>query len=111
MHDLSAELKALARKEGADLVGIGGVDRFDHCPRMTHPNGILPEAAAVVVIGVKYPDAAIDRWGKAPAESMFFYQSVQAYMTFTVMPMIQFHVYRFLEKSGFLALPVARRGS
>jgi hypothetical protein len=46
---------------------------------MTHPQGILPDPTSVVVIGIKYPDAAIDRWGKLPAESMFFYQSVQLY--------------------------------
>jgi len=110
MDSLTENLKELARDEGADLVGVGAVDRFSEAPRMTHPCGILPEAKAVVVIGIKYPDAAIDRWGKPPAESMFFYQSVQLYMTTTVMPMIQFKIYRFLEKAGHLALPVAPSG-
>jgi epoxyqueuosine reductase QueG len=41
---------------------------------------------------------------------MFFYQSVQAYMTTTVMPMIQFRLYRFLEKAGHLAILVAPSG-
>lgn len=110
METLTEDLKALARTEGADLVGVASVNRFQEAPKMTHPNGILPDAKAVVVIAVKYPDAAIERWGKAPADSMFFYQSVQSYMTFTVMPMIQFRIYRFLEKAGFLALPVAPSG-
>ena len=59
---------------------------------------------------MKYPDASIDMWCKPPAESMFFYQSVQAYMTGVIMPMIQFHVYRALERAGYLAIPVAPSG-
>ena len=110
MNSLTEDLKKLALDEGADLVGVASMDRFQAAPEMTHPAGILPDAKAVVVIGIKYPDAAIDRWGKPPAESMFFYQSVQLYMTTTVMPMIQFRIYRFLEKAGYLALPVAPSG-
>ena len=110
MESLTQCLKTLALSEGADLVGVAPVDRFQEAPPMTHPKAILPDARAVVVIAVKYPDATIDGWGKPPAESMFFYQSVQLYMTTTVMPMIQFKIYRFLEKAGHLALPVAPSG-
>ena len=110
MKTLTQDVRALALAEGADLVGAAPVDRFQEAPRMTHPRGILPDAKAVVVIAIKYPDAAIDGWGKAPAESMFFYQSVQVSMTATVMPMITFKLYRFLEKAGYLALPVAPSG-
>ena len=110
MDALTQDIKSLALAEGADLIGVAPVDRFQEAPRMTHPQAILPDAKAVVVISVKYPDAAIDGWGKPPAESMFFYQSVQVYMTATVMPMITFKLYRFLEKAGYLALPVAPSG-
>jgi hypothetical protein len=110
MNSLTEDLKKRARDEGADLVGVASVDRFFEAPKMTHPCGILPDAKSVVGIAIKYPDAAIDRWGKPPAESMFFYQSVQLYMATTVMPIIQFKIYRFLEKAGYLALPVAPSG-
>lgn len=110
LNQLTEDLKNLARTEGADLVGVASVDRFQEAPTMTHPNGILPDAKTVVVIGIKYPDAAIDRWGQPPAESMFFYQNVQSFMSSTVMPLIQFRIYRFLEKAGYLALPVAPSG-
>jgi epoxyqueuosine reductase QueG len=110
MDALTHDVKSLALTEGADLIGVAPVDRFQEAPRMTHLKAILPDAKAVVVISVKYPDAAIDGWGKPPAESMFFYQSVQLYMTATVMPMITFKLYRFLEKAGYLALPVAPSG-
>ena len=63
MDALTQDLKSLALAEGADLIGVAPVDRFQEAPRMTHPQAILPDAKAVVVISVKYPDAAIDGWG------------------------------------------------
>jgi ferredoxin len=107
---LTADIKALAMQEGADLVGIASIDVFQDSPLRTHPTSILPGAKSVVVIAVKYPDATIDQWGQPPAESMFFYQSVQAYMTAVVMPMVEFRVYRALERAGYLAIPVAPSG-
>ena len=107
---LTDDIKATARTIGADLVGIASVDVFQDSPQRLHPAAILPGAKSVVVIAVKYPDASIDMWGKPAAESMFFYQSVQAHMTGVIMPMIQFHVYRALERAGHLAIPVAPSG-
>lgn len=107
---LTEDIKARARTIGADLVGIASVDVFQDAPRRTHPTSILPGAKSVVVIAVKYPDAAIDQWCKPPAESMYPYQSVQAHMTGVIMPMIQFHVYRGLERAGYLAIPIAPSG-
>ena len=63
MDTLTQELKSLALQEGADLIGVASMDRFQEAPRMTHPQAIIPDAKAVVVISVKYPDAAIDGWG------------------------------------------------
>jgi epoxyqueuosine reductase len=107
---LTDDIVTQAKTQGADLVGIASVDVFQDSPKRLHPASILPGAKSVVVIAVKYPDAAIDLWCKPPAESMFFYQSVQAYMTGVIMPMIQFHVYRALERAGYQAIPVAPSG-
>jgi epoxyqueuosine reductase QueG len=107
---LTEDVKAQAKTVGADLVGIASVDVFQDAPERTHPASILPGAKRVVVVAVKYPDATIDQWGKPPAETMFCYQSVQAYMTGVVLPMVQFHVYRALERAGYLAIPVAPSG-
>ncbi len=110
MLGLTDSLKSLALSEGADLVGVASVDRFQDAPRMIHPQGIMADAKTVIVIGIKYPDAAIDLWGEPMAESMFFYQSIQLYMTTTVLPLITFKLYRFLEKAGYRALPIAPSG-
>ena len=39
MDSLTEDLKILARDEGADLVGVASVDRFQEAPIMTHPAG------------------------------------------------------------------------
>ncbi len=55
--DLTAEVKDLARRHGAALVGVAGVERFepqppqkDEAPRGHHPRDFLPEARAVISI-------------------------------------------------------------
>lgn len=47
----SDDVKNLARKYGADLVGIASIERFNGVPAHMHPASILPEAKAVIVVG------------------------------------------------------------
>jgi epoxyqueuosine reductase len=62
---LTAEVKSLALKEGADLVGIAPVSRYDGAPRILTPQAHLPEAKSVVVMAVHHPDASVE-WGGEP---------------------------------------------
>jgi hypothetical protein len=48
--DLTTAVKALAREQGAYLVGMASVDRFAGAPRGHHPTDMLPGAQSVVVI-------------------------------------------------------------
>ena len=50
--DLTQEVKDLARNFGADLVGVGSVDRFHDAPKRRHPSRLLEGAQSVVVLGV-----------------------------------------------------------
>jgi len=45
------EVKAYARKIGADLVGIASIDRFTHLPADKNPLSIAPECQSVIVLG------------------------------------------------------------
>lgn len=47
----SEQIKNLARKYGADLVGIAAIERFNGVPAHMHPASILPEAKSVIVVG------------------------------------------------------------
>lgn len=47
----SDEIKRLASKYGADLVGIAPIERFKNVPPHMHPSSIFPEARSVIVVG------------------------------------------------------------
>ena len=46
----SQEVKEFAKSMGADLVGIGSIDRWSDAPRMLRPQAHLPEAKSVIVM-------------------------------------------------------------
>jgi epoxyqueuosine reductase len=50
---LTNELKEYARDQGADLVGIGDIQRFDGAPRDWDPRYIMPEARALVALAFR----------------------------------------------------------
>lgn len=47
------QFKEYARKCGADLVGIGSMDRFEGAPKEMDPRYIFPEAKAIVGLGFR----------------------------------------------------------
>ncbi|MBC7321193.1 (4Fe-4S)-binding protein [bacterium] len=49
----SEEIKAFAKKCGADIVGIGSMDRFDGAPRQYDPRYIMPEAKSIIGLGFR----------------------------------------------------------
>ncbi|MEM7426206.1 MAG: hypothetical protein AAF441_08920 [Pseudomonadota bacterium] len=56
--NLSGEVKAAARRFGADVVGIAPVERWDeHVPEGHRPADLLPGARSVVVVGARGPTA------------------------------------------------------
>lgn len=65
LKTLTADVKKLALEEGADLVGIAPVSRYDGAPHMLRPQAHLPEAKSVVVMAVHHPDASVE-WGGEP---------------------------------------------
>jgi len=95
----SAEIKEMARRNGADLCGIAPVERFEHAPAGFHPSDIYPGTKSVITIA------------KREIESTLFSKSAVAY-TFAT-EMILAEVYRLtiemiisLEKKGVVAIPV-----
>lgn len=48
-------IKDYARECGADLVGIGSMDRFEGAPKQMDPRYIFPEAKAIVGIALRLP--------------------------------------------------------
>jgi len=50
-NSLTAQLKQAGRENGADLVGIAPIERFDGVDNQHHPRAIFPEARSVIVLG------------------------------------------------------------
>ena len=49
----SEELKEYAKSCGADLVGIGSVDRYEGAPMQSDPRYIFPEAKTIIGFGFR----------------------------------------------------------
>lgn len=49
----ASQVKKLGREMGADIVGIGSMDRFEGAPAHMDPRFIFPEASAVIGLGFR----------------------------------------------------------
>ena len=52
MEDITNAVVEWLKTNGASLVGISDVERFDGAPRGHHPRDFLPEAKSVATFGV-----------------------------------------------------------
>lgn len=50
---LTSQVKKAALQAGADLVGIGSMDRFEGAPKESDPRYIFPEAKAIIGLGFR----------------------------------------------------------
>lgn len=101
---LTAGLKAKALELGADLVGVGPVERWEGAPIQMHPSGHWPDSTHVVVVAIHHPDACVELGGIPDAHHMGPY-GVQGRMN-ERLEYIQFHLARWLEKQGHNAMPI-----
>jgi hypothetical protein len=58
---ITGEVKLLAKKLGARLVGIASADRFEGAPQGFDPRDILPGARSVVVVAVPLLYGVVER--------------------------------------------------
>jgi ferredoxin len=52
-EQLTKEVKEYALEQGADVVGIGSMDRFEGAPLNEDPRTIMPEAKAIIGLGFR----------------------------------------------------------
>ena len=101
---LTARAKSLAYSLGADLVGVGNIERWKNCPLLMSPAGILPSAKSVLVCGIHHTDAMIEIGGEnSPHEQgTYGYQGlVNAHLD-----CMSYDLGRFLEDEGFRTVPI-----
>jgi epoxyqueuosine reductase QueG len=102
---LSQMVKGYAYELGADLVGIGSIDRCAHAPIMMSPQGVFPGAQTVIVMGIHHPDACIELGGEQHPQEIGPY-SVQ-YLMNSRLDEMAYRMATFIEKSGYGAIPIA----
>jgi len=91
--DLTTTVREFALREGASLVGIAPVDRFVGAPAGHGPRDFIPTAESVVSLGLKLPDAVVER-DRYLAEAVEYPPEVRARI-------LETHIY---TKQGY-ALP------
>ena len=98
-------VKNFAFELGADLVGFGDIGRCRNAPLMMSPQGILPTARTVIVMGIHHPDACIERGGETHPQEIGPY-SVQ-YLMNSRLDEMSYRLATFLERQGHGAIPIA----
>ncbi len=108
MDLLSEEIRSLALKNGADLVGFAPVERFGTGPEKTRPDYYLPRAKSVVSLAIAYPRSIGQAWGTyaekgaLPGPYMWF---GFAYLNYELSH-VALKVAMVLESHGYSSLPI-----
>jgi epoxyqueuosine reductase QueG len=120
MSNLALEVKGLAQAQGAHLVGIASVNRFEGAPKGHHPTDLLRGAKSVVVIAHRFFQSVLecDRFGTKseliPEEELWEVQTtIFKFMYDTAnmrLQQIATQVSALLEEEGFAALPLPAGG-
>lgn len=97
--NLTSDVKRLAVDEGADLVGVAGVDAFEQAPEGCRPWDILPGARAVVAAAKHVPKGVLE------SPNLRVYRS-SARFTEERLNGISHQIAYYLESRGYLASPV-----
>jgi ferredoxin len=101
----SKSLKEFLKNRGADLVGIGSVDRWDSAPAENDPRAIMPYAKSVICIGFR-----VHRGSHRGIAEGTYYSSYTltgfADLNNVIAPMLQRAAADFIEDYGFEAATV-----
>jgi epoxyqueuosine reductase len=95
----SEEVKAVAREQGVDLVGIAPADCVETSPNRRGPRSVLPEARSVVVIAKRMLVGSIE----SPSNQVTTSQNVALYQE---LDRTSYVLGCFLEQSGYRAATV-----
>ena len=101
----SEEVKKFGKECGADLVGIGNIERFEGAPKQCDPRYIMPEAKSIVVLGFRIFRGLL----RGIEEGTLFsnYSSLgYAAINQIQQPMALWKFCQMLEDSGYEALPI-----
>lgn len=101
----SEDVKRFGKECGADLVGIGNIERFEGAPKQCDPRHIMPEAKSIVVLGFRIFRGLL----RGIEEGTFFqnYSSLgYAAINTILQPMTLWKFCQMFEDDGYEALPI-----
>ena len=98
-------VKKAARSFGADLVGIGSINRWEGVPAAYHPKSMMSKAKSVICIGFRVHRGAlrgIEEGNYYSAYTLSGFNDINK----VIAPAAQRNLASFLEDYGYEALPV-----
>ncbi|MGE4565738.1 MAG: hypothetical protein AB7F32_12760 [Victivallaceae bacterium] len=102
----TSEFKTMARRFGADLVGIAPYERFDGLKSEQHPRSIFPQGKSVVVIGRRILRGSL-RGIEEHSEMMSIYQNFGLFaLEDQFLAKTSYDIVMFVEKLGREAVPL-----
>jgi ferredoxin len=98
------DIKRKARAMGADVVGVGNIERWEGAPIQMDPRQIMPECKSV--IGMLF---RINRGSLRGIEEGTFFSNYSAMgyggLTYLYMPMVVINLSKLIEDEGYEAIP------
>jgi epoxyqueuosine reductase QueG len=101
---LTAKAKQAAYDLGSHLVGVGNIERWENCPPLMSPAGIMPEGKSVLVCALHHTDGMIEIGGEynAHEQGTYSYQMLMNYH----LNVISYTMSKWFEDHGWRAVPI-----
>ncbi len=104
----SADIKREARRLGADMVGIGNIDRWEGAPLQQDPREIMPECKSIIGMVFRVMRGSL----RGVEEGTYFSNySAMGYggITYLYMPITVINLCKQIEDTGFEAIPMGHQ--
>ncbi len=104
----SQDIKAAAKRMGADIVGIGSIDRWSTAPIQMDPKQIMPKAKSIIAMGFRVLRGSL----RGIEEGTYFSNySAMGYggITYLYMPMTVINLSKMIEDAGYEAVPMGHQ--
>ncbi len=102
------DIKAAAKRMGADIVGIGSIDRWNTAPIQMDPKQIMPKAKSIICLGFRVMRGSL----RGIEEGTYFSNySAMGYggITYLYMPMTIINLSKMIEDEGYEAVPMGHQ--
>lgn len=104
----SQDIKEAAKRMGADIVGIGSIDRWSTAPIQMDPKQIMPKAKSIIAMGFRVLRGSL----RGVEEGTYFSNySAMGYggITYLYMPMTVINLSKMIEDAGYEAVPMGHQ--